>query len=142
MKYGIELTNTIDVVYSNYCRPYCKEWNIPQTAFDILMFLANNPKYTTARDVVEVRRIKPNLVSINIDKLVNLGYLERKAVEGDRRKVHLVLTKKADAIVKKGRKIQDAFVDELLEGIDPETIKVVQKAFKEMEMNLERMNLK
>ena len=89
-----------------------------------------------------MRRIKPNLVSINIDKLVNLGYLERKAVEGDRRKVHLVLTKKADAIVKKGRKIQDAFVDELLEGIDPETIKVVQKAFKEMEMNLERMNLK
>ena len=43
------------------------------------MFLANNPEYTTARDIVEVRKIKANLVSINVDKLVGEGYLRREA---------------------------------------------------------------
>ena len=72
----------------------CHELKLPQTAFDILMFLANNPEYKTARDIVEIRKIKANLVSVNVDKLVNEGYLERKPVENDRRKTELVCTKK------------------------------------------------
>ena len=40
------------------------------------LFLANNPDYKTARDIVEVRHIKANLVSMNVDKLVQEGYLE------------------------------------------------------------------
>ncbi|MFQ7013380.1 MAG: hypothetical protein ACLRRU_03035 [Faecalibacterium sp.] len=35
--------------------PLCQKLHLPQTAFDILMFLANNPGYQTASDVVEVR---------------------------------------------------------------------------------------
>ena len=31
--------------YEEMCKPFCKKMNIPQTAFDILMFLANNPEY-------------------------------------------------------------------------------------------------
>ena len=65
--------------YSETCKPLCHELNIPQTAFDILLFLANNPEYKTARDIVEIRKIKANLVSVNVDKLVNEGYLERKS---------------------------------------------------------------
>ena len=38
------------------------------------------PDYKTARDIVEVRHIKANLVSMNVDKLVQEGYLERYAV--------------------------------------------------------------
>ena len=34
--------------YEEMCKPFCKKMNIPQTAFDILMFLANNPEYPTA----------------------------------------------------------------------------------------------
>ena len=75
-------------------RHSARELKLPQTAFDILMFLANNPDYKTASDIVEVRKIKANLVSVNVEKLVRDGYLERKAVEGDRRKVELICTKK------------------------------------------------
>ena len=32
-------------------QPLCHELKLPQTAFDILMFLANNPEYKTARDI-------------------------------------------------------------------------------------------
>lgn len=139
MKYGIEIANKIDVVYTNYCKSLCHELNLNQTAFDILMFLANNPEYTSAKDIVNVRKIKANLVSINVDKLVQLGYLKRKQISKDRRKVKLCLTNKANEIVEKGRNVQDEFVKELLEGIDEQTISVVQKAFQKMEENMERM---
>lgn len=86
MNTGIEFTMKLSAAYSAVCRPLCHELNLPQTAFDILMFLANNPEYTTARDIVEVRKIKANLVSINVDKLVGEGYLRREADTDDRRR--------------------------------------------------------
>lgn len=98
MKFNFEFAEKISRTYSDECRPLCHELKLPQTAFDILMFLANNPEYKTARDIVEIRKIKANLVSVNVDKLVNEGYLERKPVENDRRKTELVCTKKAGTI--------------------------------------------
>ena len=90
MYFNIEFPNKMAHAYSVMCKPLCQKIKLPQTAFDILMFLSNNPQYKTARDIVEVRKIKANLVSVNVDKLVNEGYLERKSVEGDRRKVNLI----------------------------------------------------
>ena len=52
MNTGIEFTMKLSAAYSAVCRPLCHELNLPQTAFDILMFLANNPEYTTASDIV------------------------------------------------------------------------------------------
>lgn len=89
MDISIEFVRKIGTAYSSACKPLCQRWRIPQTAFDILMFLVNNPQYKTARDIVEIRKIKANLVSVNVDRLVTEGYLERKAVEGDRRSFSL-----------------------------------------------------
>ena len=68
---SVEFANKTGLAYSAVCKPLCQKLHLPQTAFDILMFLANNPNYTTARDIVEVRHIKANLVSVNVDKLVH-----------------------------------------------------------------------
>ena len=37
--------------YEAFCQPVCKKFQLNQTSFDVLMFLANNPKYNTARDI-------------------------------------------------------------------------------------------
>ena len=95
MKINIEFPRKLLEVYNDACKPLCKKLKLPQTAFDILMFLGNNLQYQTARDIVKVRNIKANLVSINVDKLVKEGYLKREAIEGDRRKTKLVCTIKA-----------------------------------------------
>ena len=73
MNTGIEFAEKLSKAYSETCKPLCHELNIPQTAFDILLFLANNPEYKTARDIVEIRKIKANLVSVNVDKLIWSG---------------------------------------------------------------------
>ena len=72
---SMEFANKTALAYSAVCKPLCQELGLPQTAFDILLFLANNPTYKTASDIVEVRHIKANLVSVNVDKLVHEGLL-------------------------------------------------------------------
>ena len=74
---GIEFGRKTSAAYAALCKPLCQKLHLPQTAFDILMFLANNPGYQTASDVVEVRKLKANLVSVNVDRLVQEGYLVR-----------------------------------------------------------------
>ena len=133
MKFNFEFAEKISRTYSDECRPLCHELKLPQTAFDILMFLANNPEYKTARDIVEIRKIKANLVSVNVDKLVNEGYLERKSVEGDRRKVNLICTEKSKEIIQEGQKLQQSFVEKLFEGMDEDTRKALQKGMAHME---------
>ena len=55
---SVEFANKTGLAYGRACKPLCQQLHLPQTAFDILMFLANNPGYQTARDIVEVRHIK------------------------------------------------------------------------------------
>ena len=77
MNTGIAFARKMSAAYTAVCKPLCQSLHLPQTAFDILMFLGNNPEYSTARDIVEVRQIKANLVSVNVDRLVKDGYLSR-----------------------------------------------------------------
>lgn len=139
MYFNIEFPNKMAHAYSVMCKPLCQEIKLPQTAFDILMFLSNNPQYKTARDIVEVRKIKANLVSINVDKLVKEGYLERREVAGDRRKTELVCTSQADSIIEKGRLVQKDFKDTLFNNMDDSMKEILFKGMEIMEDNLDRI---
>ena len=92
---SIEYIHKLLDVYNQLCRPLCQQTGIPQTSLDILMFLKNNPQYKTAADIVKIRGIKANLISVNVDKLVRDGYLKKKNVKSDRRKTMLICTDKA-----------------------------------------------
>ena len=114
---AVELTKKFMAAYKAAQKKVCKAWNVPEVSLDILLFLANNPKYTTARDIVEVRSIKANLVSQHVDRMVREGYLCRKEVQGDRRKRDLSLTEKAMPIIEAGRRMQTDFFETLFHGI-------------------------
>lgn len=118
MKTSVKIARNILQAYSARCKPLCKEIGMPQTAFDILMFLANNPEFDTARDIVETRYIKANLVSVNVESLVREGYLKREKSPGDRRKTRLVCTQKAWPVVERGRRLQDQLTEELFKNVD------------------------
>lgn len=81
MNFSIAISRKIALAYSAVCKPLCRQLELPQTAFDILMFLGNNPDYKTASEIVEIRHIKANLVSVNVDRLVREGYLTRRGAE-------------------------------------------------------------
>ena len=46
-----------------------ESWGLTQLEADILLFLANNPEYDTARDIVEVRHLAKSHVSAGIEAL-------------------------------------------------------------------------
>ena len=127
---SVEFANKTGLVYSAVCKPLCQKLHLPQTAFDILMFLANNPNYTTARDIVEVRHIKANLVSVNVDKLVQEGFLER-------RKTELACTEKAQSIIEQGRRMQDDFIRRLMAGLEEEKLETFFEVIDTMNENLD-----
>lgn len=124
-------------LYENLCQPVCKECGIPQTAFDIVMFLANNPEYYTAKDICKIRGIKPNLVSFHVEKLVQEEYLIREAIPGDRRQVKLILTEKTDVIVEKGRAVQQYYLEILTDQISDSDMKVFQRCLDTVRQNVE-----
>ena len=121
--------------YSDESRPLCNEIGIPQTAFDILLFLANNPDYNTAKDVAEIRGLKANLV----DKLVKEGYLTRMDDKDDRRKVILSCTEKASPIIEKGRSMQKKLYEQLLSGISEEELRTMKHVMEKMMQNMDEI---
>ena len=137
MNFRLEPAKKFSLAYRQVCRPLCREVGLPQTAFDILMFLGNNPAYKTARDIVEMRRIKANLVSVHVDRLVREGYLERQQVPGDRRKTLLLCTDKAQPVIAKGRLLQEDFFEKLLDGMDEEERNAFSAALHRIGENLD-----
>lgn len=136
---SMEFANKTGLAYSAVCKPLCQKLHLPQTAFDILMFLANNLEHKTARDIVEVRRIKANLVSVNVDKLVQEGYLERRPVASDRRKTELVCTEKAQPIIAEGRRMQNRFFSSMMNGVGKEQLDAFFTTIDTMSRNLDKI---
>lgn len=139
MRFNFEFAEKVNIVYGNLCKPVSEKYGIGRTGLDILLFLANNPQYTNAKDIVEIRHLKANLVSIHVDKLVKEGYLERKYIANDRRKIQLVITPKASACIEEGRAIQQKFENLLLSNITEEDLVTVRKAFLQMEKNIDTL---
>lgn len=124
--------------YSAAMQPLSREFAIPQTAAEILLFLANNPENRTAKDICTMRRLQPGIVSLHVDTLVTLGFLERKSVPGDRRKLHLEPTEKASSIIARGRQMQERFAQTLAQGLSPEELSCFARCMETISQNLER----
>lgn len=136
---NIDFARKLEVAYHQQCKGICDEFHLKQTGFDILMFLGNNPQYKHAKDIVEIRKIKANLVSIHIDKLVEEGYLSRVSVPGDRRKVELVLNEKAKEVIEKGKVFQKYFFASLFLDIDEKNRKIFKETLELMEKNIDNL---
>ena len=139
MNMSMEFSRKLALAYTAVCKPLCQTLKLPQTAFDILLFLANNPAYQTAADIVEVRKIKANLVSVNVDKLVRDGYLTREPMPGDRRKTRLLCTEKAQPVIMQGRQLQSAFLQRLFAHIDRQMQDAFLNTISIMDKNLNEL---
>lgn len=139
MKFNVDFLKKLGNTYDEACKPICSKYGLTKTGFDILMFLANNPEYRTASEIVDIRMIKANLVSVNVDKLVKEGYLERIPVMGDRRKTELLITNKASSLVEEGREFQKNMLNKLMKNTTEEQRKVFVQVLEIMNENLNVM---
>ena len=129
----------VGMAYEKALLPLSKETDMPHTAISILLFIANNPDLATASNICEMRGLKRPVVSAHVESLVQGGYIERRAVPGDRRKDALVCTEKAQKIVEAGRERQIQFAKAVLEGISEEDRAVMERCFKLMDANIDKI---
>ena len=86
----------------------------------VLLFLANNPDYDTARDVAEYRGLVKSQVSQAVDLLATQGLLRRTPDGTDRRMVHLSSTEAGAPLAREAQVIQADCGRRLLANFSPE----------------------
>ena len=109
-------SRSLEKLYGQLFLPLLERHGLTQLEADILLFLANNPAYDTARDIVEKRRLAKSHVSAGIESLAGRGLLERRRQPGNRKTIHLRPTEQAEPIVEQGRAIQRRYGGLLFQG--------------------------
>ena len=103
-------------LYSAQLDAVGRECGLARVELDILLFLANNPQFDTATDIVEQRCISKAHVSQSVKSLEQRGYLERRCTGDNRRTIHLRLLEAAQSAVDAGRQAHARCLAALLEG--------------------------
>ncbi len=125
-----KLVDFIPLVKESYTKailPVCSKYNMTTAELDVLLFLANNPEFDRATDIVEKRYIVKSQVSVSITALEKKGYLSRTYKNNDRRTFHLVLDDSARPIIEDGKNAQELFFDVMLRGFTEEQKKMMKK---------------
>lgn len=112
--------------YARLLEPICKKWDLTRNELDVLLFLANNPDFDRAVDIVNHRGLAKSHVSMSVASLENRGLLVRQPDPSDRRTVHLRLTDKAGEITDVGRRVQKQFMDYLHQGVTEEQMALMR----------------
>ena len=105
----------------------------------MILFLANNPEYNTAKDLWEIRGIRSGNASVAIETLVKRGYLKREADAQDRRRQRLILTERAGDAIALGRQAQLAFGEQVTGGITEEELQLYWKVSEQIRENVIRI---
>ena len=122
--------------YARLLDPICKKWDLTRNELDVLLFLANNPEYDRAVDIVNNRGMSKSHVSLSINGLEEKGLLLRKDDPADKRTVHLKLTQKAADIIEAGRLAQKRFFSYLHQGVTQEQIDLMVEFGKKVNENI------
>ena len=131
-KYLIAQFNYFDTMaraqkgYARLLEPICKKWDLTRNELDVLLFLANNPEYDRAVDIVNHRGLSKSHVSMSVNNLESRGLVDRIADPLDRRTVHLKLTQKANEITEVGCRVQKQFMDYLHQGVTEEQLELMR----------------
>ena len=106
--------------YERQFTPLLERTGLTMREVHVLLFLANNPGYDTARDVAEYRGLVKSQVSQAVDLLASRGLLRRTPDGGDRRVVHLAITEAGAPLAREAQAIQASCGRRLLANLTPE----------------------
>ena len=125
--------------YARLLEPLCRRWGLTRSEMDILLYLANNPGFDRAADIVTKRGIAKSHVSMSVADLEERKLLVCRADPRDRRSVRLTLTDGAWEIAREGQAAQRAFFDRIFAGLSPEELALWQAIVGRVCENIEKL---
>ena len=127
-----ENQRVIMAFYLQCTAPVCEQFGLTQMAFNILMFLTNNPEFDTAADIVRVKKLTKSHVSSGIRELQKKGYIKTYYREGNRKLLHIDITAAAAPVIASGKEAQKQFGCRLFSGFSGEEIDLCRQFFGRM----------
>lgn len=120
-------SNQLRKLYAKNCKQICSAFSLNRLELDVLIFLANNAPYDTARDIAQLRGIAKSNVSAAVEKLVRKKLLITREDTDDRRCVHLLPTELAMPAIRQGQAMQRQLLKILTVGISAEDWQTVER---------------
>lgn len=134
----IDFFSSFQELYQRMLLPVCEEYSLSSMELTILLFLANNPEYDTAADIVRKRHLSKSHVSTSVRSLEEKGLLAKELRDGNRRSEHLVICSKSRDMVKKGQNAQNRFLKLLCDGISDVQKQEIVRGIQTMNENVLR----
>ncbi len=122
-----EHQNVIKTLYGKCVEEICDSYQITRIELDILLFLANNPRFDTATDIIEIRYLSKSHVSASVKLLEQQGYIRKEYRGHNKKTAHLTICGPALEIIRAGRAAQERFLAILLEGFSADEIAMMKK---------------
>lgn len=115
-----------EAYYHRQFSPLLERSGLSMREARVLLFLANNPDYDTARDITVLRGISKSQVSQAVELLAAEGLLARTPDPADRRVMHLAITEAGWPLARECQVTQEQCVARLLTGLAPEEVKALE----------------
>lgn len=131
-----EHQNAIKTLYAKCVGEICERHDITRMELDILLFLANNPLYDTATDIIEIRYLSKSQVSASIKLLEKRGYVRREYTQDNRKTAHLKICENAAPVIRDGRGAQERFLSIMLQDFSEQDIENMERYFDHMWNNI------
>ena len=115
-----DFLQAIEAEYARCRRSLTARYSLTAAEADVLMFLANNPRFDTAAQISRIRRIPKSQVSVSVASLCEMGLLTRSYAPGDRKSVHLAPSDAAAPVIACGHAAQQEFAESLFSALTEE----------------------
>lgn len=123
-------------LYTATVSPVCEKYGLTYMEFTVLMFLANNPQFDTASDIVRYRHLTKSHVSMSIRSLQEKGLLKGEYHEPNRRTIHLTVLEAAEPIVTDGKSAQQNYGSILFSGFTESEYELFVAYMKRIDNNI------
>ena len=124
-------------IYDQSLEPVCKKYQLTRMELDILLFLANNPGYDTAKDIIERRRLTKSHVSRSLKDLERRDLVQKEYYPGNQKTAHLKLSSASIQMVAEGQQAQKKFFQTVFRDFNPEDVSRMEDYFERMRKNMQ-----
>lgn len=131
-----EIYQPMKKYYASCIAPVMEQYHMTRAEVDIILFLANNPEFDTAKEIIEVRGMTKSQTSLSVASLISKGYLAGSFQDGDRKTIHLIIQDAAKEMIRSGQKAQKLFQLSLEDGLTPEELNIMNKCMHQVGKNI------
>ena len=127
-------------LYTRMTIPICEKFELTSMEFTVLMFLANNPQYDTASQIVRFRHLSKSHVSVSASSLERKNLISCQYHNGNRKTLHLTPTEQAQPIIRDGRQMQAQFQQLLFAGFTQNERDTLSDLIDRVDQNIRAQN--